>query len=125
MKALKKTFFFPPLLILLCGLYFVPSHKTNHNAPHFSVSQTSEKQHYFSKEVQHHSTKAHPYEIVEQTSSSFQKDLAGDSVFNWLTRKDDTLSFLNLLSKRLSLHKPFLITHSGEALYLVIRILRL
>lgn len=127
MKALTRKYLFLPLIVLFCGVYPVSPHKAGNDTLGLSTTAAhqSHKPKYFSKESHSRSCEKPAYEIVEQTSNTFQKDLAGDSSFGWPALKDRTYSVLNLLSERLSLHKPFLVTHSGEAIYLVIRILRL
>jgi len=126
MQSLKKFFFLLPLLVLLCGAGFVPPRETGGSIPSLSagISHTSEKQPNFSKGYASQSNKTNPYEIVE-SSSSFQKDLTGGPDFSWFTFKDFNHSFFRLLSKRLSLYKPALITLSCVAVYLVIRVLLL
>ncbi|MCD8541053.1 MAG: hypothetical protein LRY55_15815 [Leadbetterella sp.] len=127
MKELKRKYFLLSLVLLCCGLYLVPSYGVQHDGFSFSsrASLPGEKKNSFSKEDHHHAREIPVYEIVEQTSNNFQKDLAGDACFSWLALKDRASSFLNLLSKQLSLNKPFLITHYREAIYLALRILRL
>lgn len=118
MKRLTGKYLFLPLIVLFCGLY-IP-HSTADNVIGFS-GQSS----HYSKSKQHHSGERPVQEIVEHAPDSFQKDLAGDAVFSLFRFNDLTNSYLELLSKRLSVQKPFLITHFSEALYLLIRILRL
>lgn len=127
MKALTRKYLFLPLIVLFCGVYQVLPHKTDTDASGLSVSTVhpGARHRYFSKESHSRTGETPAFEIVEQTSHTFQKDLAGDSSFGWLTLKDHTYSVLELLSEQLSRHKPFLTVHFSEALYLVIRILRL
>jgi|GEM_PF-1103978 len=127
MKELTRKYLFLPLIVLFCGVYQVSPHKAGNDTARLSVHtahSVTRHYHYFGK-GQHNSSEKPVYEIVEQAPNSFQKDLAGDSSFAWLAFKNHSNSFLNLLSERLSLHKPALITHFSEAIYLVIRILRL
>ncbi|MBX2951674.1 MAG: hypothetical protein KF870_04150 [Leadbetterella sp.] len=125
MKALSSKYLFLPLIVLFCGVYQVSAHKTDYEVLHVSTGHQSHPLKYFSKESRSKSSERPAYEIIEQTTNTFQKDLVGDASFAWLALKDCTYSVLDILSEQLSLRKPLLIPYSGEALYLVIRILRL
>lgn len=120
MKGLTGKYLFLPLIVLFCGLYTPYAHRTADEAFHISAQS-----HHYSRSKQHHSGERPVQEIVEHAPDSFQKDLAGGEVFSLSGLHDLTNSYLKLLSKRLSVQKPFLITHFSEALYLLIRILRL
>ena len=130
MKGLFKKYFFLPLFILLGGLHHVSSHMVSKDIlkssiEHFFSSEHSEKQRFYSRDFHHNKSENAGAEIVEQTSNSFQKDLVDDVPFRVFDLKNYTHSFFNLLSRRLSLNKPFLVSHLGDAIYLVIRVFRL
>lgn len=130
MKGLLKKYFFLPLFILIGGLHYVSSDMVSKNifgssVGHFFSSSHSEKQRFYSKDFHHNRNENTGAEIVEQTSNSFQKDLIDDADFRIFGSKNYTHSFLNLLSRRLSLNKPFLVPHFSDSIYLVIRVFRL
>lgn len=119
MKGLTRKYLL--LIVLFCGWYTLPTHRTGDDV--FSSSEQTTR--HYSRGRHHHSAEKPFQEIVEHAPDSFQKDLAGDAVFRLLCFHDFISFYLNLLSERLSLQKPFLITHFNEDVYLLIRILRL
>lgn len=130
MKGLLRKYFFLPLFILLGGLHHVSSDMASKDV--FSSSLHSffssghvEKQRFYSKDFHHKRAEASGCEIVEQTSNSFQKDLIDDVNFSIFGLKNYAHSYFNLLSRRLSLNKPFLTSCSSDSIYLVIRVFRL
>lgn len=130
MRSRLGKYLFLPLFLILCGLGHVTIHMTGSdfasNDLTTSISSTaSQNKSYYSSDYHHKKRESSGYEIVEQTQNSFSKDWIDDIPFQVFGLKNYTNSLFNLLSRRLSLNKPFLVQQSGEAIYKAIRVFRL
>lgn len=126
-----KKYILLPILLLVGGLMQMSSQAAEKSISDSYLSSYSVENNLVSKNSFLHqvnnSTRNVPIqcEIVEQNVNTFTKDLIDNASFHLVGLKNYNTSIFNLLSRRLSLHKPHLIAFSGEALYLAIRVIRL
>jgi hypothetical protein len=130
MMSFKGKYLVLPILVVLIGLLHVPEHTESDytfglSFEHFFSSSHSDKQSSFIRDVHHNHASNTDLELIEQTTTSYQKDLVDDSVFFIGELKNQTHLFLSLLSRHLSLLKPIVQGSCNTILYLVFMVFRL